>query len=179
MEDIYQEILNTQHQGSSSALATVVSVKGSTPRAEGSQMLIKQDGAVVGSIGGGCLEATVWQVAKNSLKTGLPKIVDYDLTGRTDTPEGFICGGIMKVFVDVIGPKPALDVFEEIVQIKKEGSASLLATLVSDEGRTPWAETPRIIVREDDSTMGSLGDSSLNLETQRASGEILKGGTSR
>ena len=179
MEDIYQEILNAQHQGSSSALATVVSVKGSTPRAEGSQMLIKQDGAIVGSIGGGCLEAMVWEAARKSLKTGLPKIIDYDLTGRTDTPEGLICGGIMKVFVDVIGPKPALNVFEEIARIKNEGSASVLATLVSDEGRVSWAETPRILIREDSSTLASLGDSSLNLETQRASGEILKSATSK
>ena len=178
MEDIYKEISNAQRQGNTSALATVVGVKGSTPRAGGAQMLIKQDGAIVGSVGGGCLEATVWEAARKSQKTGLPKIVDYDLTGRTDTPEGLICGGIMKVFVDVIGPKPAVNVFEEITRIKNEGSTSVLATLVSDqEERVPWAETPRLLVREDGSTLGSLGDSSLDLEVQSAAAEILKEGT--
>ena len=179
MEDIYKEILTAQHQGSTSALATVVSVKGSTPRAGGAQMLIKQDGAIVGSVGGGCLEATVWEAARKSQKSGLPKIVDYDLTGRTDTPEGLICGGIMKVFVSVIGPKPAINVFEEIMRIKSEGSASVLATLVSDQGRVPWSETPRILVREDGSTMGSLGDSYLDEEIKRAAVDILKEGTSK
>lgn len=179
MEDLYKEILNAQHQGNTSALATVVSVKGSTPRAGGAQMLIKQDGAIVGSVGGGCLEATVWEAARKSQKTGLPKIVDYDLTGRTDTPEGLICGGIMKVFVDVVGPKPTFNVFEEIVRLKDAGSASVLATLVSDEKRTPWSETPRILVREEGLTLGSLGDLFLDTEVQKAAAEILKEGTAK
>jgi xanthine dehydrogenase accessory factor len=179
MEDIYQEILKAQKQGDALSLATVVGVKGSTPRAEGSQMLVKKDGTIVGSIGGGCLEATVWEAARSSLKSGLPKIVDYDLTGRTDTPEGLICGGIMKVFVDVIGPKPVFDVFEEIVRTKKEGNVSVLATLVREKGQKAWDETPRILIREDGSALGSLGDSFLDKEAHSAAGEILKSGTSK
>ena len=178
MEEIYREILTEQHQGNASALAIVVSVKGSTPRAEGSQMLIKKDGSIVGSIGGGCLEATVWQAARTALKTGLPKVIDYDLTGRTDTPEGLICGGIMKVFVDVIGPKPAFNAFEEIVRLKNEGNSSLLGTLVGEEGRAAWSETPRIIVNEDGGTLGSLGDASLDNQVQAVAAETLKSGTS-
>jgi xanthine dehydrogenase accessory factor len=142
-------------------------------------MLIKKNGTIVGSISGGCLEATVWQAARNALKTGLPEIIDYDLTGRTDTPEGLVCGGVMKVFVDVIGPKPAFNVFEEIVRIKDEGSAMVLATLVNEAGRTAWAETLRILIRADGSTQGSLGDAFLDCEVQLAAGEALKSGTSK
>jgi len=119
----------------------------------------------------------VWEAARKSQKTGLPEIVDYDLTGRTDTPEGLICGGIMKVFVDVIGPKPAFNVFEEIVRLKDAGNASVLATLINDEKRTTLSETPRILVREDGLILGSLGDSSLDAEVRNAAVEILKEGT--
>jgi xanthine dehydrogenase accessory factor len=141
-------------------------------------MLIKKDGSITGSVGGGCLEATVWQAARDALKSGLPKIVDYDLTGRTDTPEGLICGGIMKVFVDVIGFEPIFNVFEAAERIKGEGKALVLATLVADGGRTPWSETPRLIVREDGVTLGSLADTALDGEVQKAAPGILKSGVS-
>jgi xanthine dehydrogenase accessory factor len=179
MEDIYREILNQQKQGNASALATVVSVKGSTPRAEGSRMLIKKDGGIVGSVGGGCLEATVWQAARDALKSGLPKIVDYDLTGRTDTPEGLICGGMMKVFVDVAGTHPSFNAFAEIERIKGEGKALVLATLVSDQNRTAWNETPRFVVEEDGKTLGTLGDAFLDSGVRKSAREILKSGAGR
>ena len=179
MEEIYREIIKEQKQGNASALATVVSVKGSTPRAEGSRMLIKKDGGIVGSVGGGCLEATVWQAARDALKSGLPKIVDYDLTGRTDTPEGLICGGTMKVFVDVLGPKPAFNAFEDIERIKGEGKSLVLATLVADSGRAPWSETPRLIVLENGAVLGTLGSASLDSAVRGSSGEILKSGAAR
>ena len=179
MEEIYKEILNQQKQGNASALATVVSVKGSTPRAEGSRMLIKKDGGIVGSVGGGCLEATVWQAARDALKSGLPKIVDYDLTGRTDTPEGLICGGIMKVFVDVLGAKPAFNAFEEIERIKGEGRALVLAAVIADSGRSPWSETPRLLVEKNGDTLGTLGDASLDSAVRKSADEVLKSGTAR
>jgi xanthine dehydrogenase accessory factor len=178
MEDIYQEILSAQKQGNASALATVVSVKGSTPRAEGSQMLIKHNGSIVGSIGGGCLEATVWEAARNSLKTGLPKMIDYDLTGRTDTPEGLICGGTMKVFVDVLSAKSAFDAFEEIRRTKAGGSAVVLATAVAEKVRAAWSETPRLLIREDGTAVGSLGDASIDAEVKHCAAGILKSGAS-
>jgi xanthine dehydrogenase accessory factor len=177
MEEIYSEILKQQKQGNPSALATVVSVKGSTPRAEGSRMLIKKDGDIVGSVGGGCLEATVWQAARDALKSGLPKIVDYDLTGRTDTPEGLICGGIMKVFVDVVGPSPEFNAFEDIERIKGEGKTLVLATLVADSGRAPWSETPRLLILENGDTLGTLGDEDLDSGVRKSADEILKSGT--
>jgi xanthine/CO dehydrogenase XdhC/CoxF family maturation factor len=90
----------------------------------------------------------VWQAARDALKSGLPKIVDYDLTGRTDTPEGLICGGMMKVFVDVAGTHPSFNAFAEIERIKGEGKALVLATLVSDQNRTAWNETPRFVVEQ-------------------------------
>ncbi len=178
MEEIYREILNQQKQGNASALATVVSVKGSTPRAEGSRRLIKKDNGIVGSVGGGCLEATVWEAARDALKSGLPKIVDYDLTGRTDTPEGLICGGIMKVFVDVVGAKPAFSAFEEIERIKGQGKALVLATLVADSARAPWSETPRFLILENGDTLGTLGAAYLDSAVRKSADDILKNGTS-
>jgi len=108
MKDIYDEIVTIKHEGNVAALATVVSAKGSTPRSGGSKMLIRNDGSVLGSIGGGCLEAEVWQTAMNVIKEQKPKLLNFDLTGREETPEGLICGGTMQIFVEPIVPVPTI-----------------------------------------------------------------------
>ncbi len=111
MEDIYEEIARIRREGDVAALATIVWVKGSTPRAEGSKMLVRSDGSILGSVGGGCLEADVWQAAMKVIEDGTPKALDFDLTGREDTPEGLICGGTMQVFVEPIISQPTVYLF--------------------------------------------------------------------
>lgn len=111
MQDIHEEIVNIRRSGNLAALATVVSAKGSTPRSEGSKMLVKADGSISGTIGGGCLEAQVWEVAMQVMKEKKPRLIDYDLTGQEENPEGLICGGKMQVFVEPIIPVPTLYIF--------------------------------------------------------------------
>jgi xanthine dehydrogenase accessory factor len=63
---------------------------------------------MLGSVGGGCLEASVWEAAMDVIKKESPKVLNFDLTGREDTPEGLICGGIMEVLVEPILPQPTV-----------------------------------------------------------------------
>ena len=111
MEDIYEEIVRIQQEDDVAALATIVWVKGSTPRTEGSKMLIRSDGSILGSLGGGCLEAEVWEAAMKVIEEGTPKVLNFDLTGREDTPEGLICGGTMQVFLEPILSQPTVYLF--------------------------------------------------------------------
>jgi len=106
MIDIYEEIVRLKNNGDSCALASIIKVKGSTPRPEGSKMLVRSDGTILGSIGGGCVEASVWEAAMEAIKQQTPRVLDFDMTGREDTPEGLICGGIMQVMVEPILPQP-------------------------------------------------------------------------
>jgi len=68
MEDIYEEIVRIKNKGDVCAVASIIRVKGSTPRPEGSKMLVRNDGTILGSIGGGCTEANVWEAAKKVIK---------------------------------------------------------------------------------------------------------------
>jgi len=104
MEDIWQEIVNIKRRGGISALATIVKVKGSTPRAIGAKMLIRSDGSFLGTLGGGCLEASVWQVGMKVLRKKERALLDFDLTGRSEAVEGLICGGTMQVLIEPILP---------------------------------------------------------------------------
>ncbi|MFC1909011.1 XdhC family protein [Chloroflexota bacterium] len=111
MEDIYDEIVRIRQGGEVAALATIIWVKGSTPRAEGTKMLVRSDGSILGSVGGGCLEADVWQAAMKVIEEEIPKAIDFDLTGQEETAEGLICGGTMQVFIEPILSQPTIYLF--------------------------------------------------------------------
>jgi len=104
MEDIWQEIVRIKRLGGISALATIVRVRGSTPRSTGAKMLIRSDGSFIGTLGGGCLEASVWQAGMKVLREKEQALLDFDLTGRSEATEGLICGGTMQVLVEPILP---------------------------------------------------------------------------
>jgi xanthine/CO dehydrogenase XdhC/CoxF family maturation factor len=99
--EVYAEIAKALETGEPVALATVASARGSTPRKPGAKMLVRLDGTSMGTIGGGCGEAEVWQKAMEVLETGRPQVVQVDLTTPIDG-EDKICGGVMDVFVERI-----------------------------------------------------------------------------
>ena len=111
MNDIFEEIVKIRSEGGRAAVVTITSVKGSTPRAEGSKMLVRSDGSILGSIGGGSAEAQVCQDAVKVMQTGKPRIVHYDLTGKEAAAGGMICGGNMEVFIEPIVTDPVLYIF--------------------------------------------------------------------
>jgi xanthine dehydrogenase accessory factor len=112
MEDIFEEIARIKQEGGKGALATLVQTKGATPREPGAKMLMLADGTMLGSIGGGCVEAEVWQEAKKVIAEGKPRMMHFDLTGRDAAEsDGLICGGIMDVFVEPILSQPVLYIF--------------------------------------------------------------------
>ena len=78
--DIYAAVIEAVRTRQRAALATVVRVKGSTPRHVGSKMLIGDAGALRGTIGGGCGEAEVLLAAEEVLETGIPRLVRVELT---------------------------------------------------------------------------------------------------
>jgi xanthine dehydrogenase accessory factor len=111
MEDIFKEIAIIKSEGGSAALATVIKTKGSTPREAGAKMLIRSDGTIAGSIGGGSLEATICREAVNVIKEANPKLMHFNLTEEEATEDGMLCGGTMDVFIEPIVSEPTLFIF--------------------------------------------------------------------
>ncbi|MDP2953253.1 MAG: XdhC family protein [Chloroflexota bacterium] len=102
LNEVYREIARCLDQGGAVAVATVASVRGSTPRRPGAKMVIRADGSFCGSIGGGCGEAEVVEEALEVLRTGVPKLVRVDLLEAIES-EDRICGGVMEVWVEGVG----------------------------------------------------------------------------
>jgi len=106
MGDIYEEILKIKNKGECAALATLISTDGSTPREQGAKMLIRQDGGIEGTIGGGLMEKMIREEAEKVIENGIPKMVHFDLTGGKEG--GMICGGVATVYIEAIVPKSAI-----------------------------------------------------------------------
>jgi xanthine dehydrogenase accessory factor len=107
MREVYEALLAAQTSGEAVALATVVSVKGSVPRHEGSKMLIRADGSSVGTIGGGRMEALVIEAGLATLADGQTRMPSYALNDLQAGDPG-ICGGTVQVFIEPIGSAPLL-----------------------------------------------------------------------
>ena len=70
--DIYEEIVKLRQEGRQGAVATIVNVRGSIPSFKTAKMLVRDDGSIVGTIGGGCVEADVWQAAREVMEARSP-----------------------------------------------------------------------------------------------------------
>lgn len=109
--DVYEEVVRLRREGRRGALATIVNVRGSIPSFETAKMLVRDDGSIVGTIGGGCVEAEVWQAAKEVMTTEKPRTLKFDLNNDPKYDTGLVCGGTLEVFVEPVAPAPHLYLF--------------------------------------------------------------------
>lgn len=93
------------------ALATIVHTNGSIPSYESSRMLVREDGSIVGTIGGGCVEADVWAAAREVMEKESPRKMVFNLNNEASYDNGLICGGTLEVFVEPILPQPVVYLF--------------------------------------------------------------------
>ena len=109
--DVYQEIVKLRQQGRRAALATITTVRGSIPSFNTAKMLVRDDGSIVGTIGGGCVEAEVWQAAREVMEQEKPRILTFNLNQSPKYDTGLVCGGTLEVFIEPVLPIPVLYLF--------------------------------------------------------------------
>lgn len=109
--DIYEEVARLRRLGQKCALATIVQVNGSIPSYESAKLLIREDGSMLGTIGGGCVEAEVWNAAREVIETERPRNMNFSLGQDAAYDNGLICGGQLSVFVEPVVPQPRAYIF--------------------------------------------------------------------
>jgi xanthine dehydrogenase accessory factor len=100
--DLFEEIVRLRASGEPAALATVVGTRGSTPGKETMRLLVTARGRVMGTVGGGCVEADVVDAALEVIAADAPRRLTFRLTESATGESGLMCGGELDVFVEPI-----------------------------------------------------------------------------
>lgn len=130
MKELYNTCAGLLAGGEDVVMASIISQSGSAPRTAGTKMLVRRDGSIVGTIGGGLLEAQVMQQARDVFRTGRAVISKFNLTGADAASMDMICGGRLDVFICPVsaGVSGNLDIYRTIGKILQTRQRGLLIT---------------------------------------------------
>ena len=137
--DIYEELVRLRRVGQKCALATIVQVNGSIPSYESAKMLIREDGSMLGTIGGGCVEAEVWNAAREAMEAGKARHLTFSLGQDAAYDNGLICGGQLNIFIEPVLPQPFAFIFGAghiSKGLSKIASAAGFCTVIIDDRET-------------------------------------------
>lgn len=143
--DIYEQIVQLRREGRRGAVATIVNVRGSIPSFQTAKMLVRDDGSIVGTIGGGCVEADVWQAAREVMESEKPRTLKFDLNQDPRYDTGLVCGGTLEVFVEPVLPPALLYIFgagHVALSVCKTASSAGFDVIITDD-RSSYATPER------------------------------------
>jgi xanthine dehydrogenase accessory factor len=171
-EQIWFEAVRTLEREQPFVLATVVNVRGSTPREVGAKMIVRSDGQY-GTIGGGCGEAEVFRKARLLLDgTAGARLTEVDLTGDFDQQEIGSCGGIMDVFIDRWSPQSELDLAGRLADSVEGSRAAALVTVIDPGARSEVEPGAKALFDPSDprspGVLGGLSDEALAKLSERS-----------
>ena len=162
--DIYEEIVKLRQSGRRGAVATIVNVRGSIPSFETAKMLVRDDGSITGTIGGGCVEAEVWQAAREVMESEKPRSLSFNLNQNPKYDSGLVCGGTVEIFVEPILPQAVLYIFGaghvSINLYRAASSAGFEVSVIDDRetyaNRERFPEAKEIIAEDFESAFNRI-----------------------
>ena len=173
MRDIYTKILNLIEAQQVGAYCTVVETKGSTPQKPGAKLLILPDLRNVGTLGGGCVEAEARRQAIGLMQAGVPRLLNFQLDSDYGWDDGLICGGNMKIFIDLPKTKDEAVMFARLQELNDEKVPLVVATVVKSEVEDVQAGM-KMIRAVNSERIGSLGNGELESEIEGELGKVLE-----
>lgn len=109
--DVYDALIAERDAGHACALATIVNVQGSIPSHASAKMLVREDGSIAGTVGGGPVEAEVILAAREAIAEDKPRMAAFALRENPKLDTGMVCGGSLDIFIEPIVPAPVLHLF--------------------------------------------------------------------
>ena len=100
MTRFYEQLAAALAQKQPFVLALISGTKGSSPQRIGAKALFFPDGKIVGTLGGGCVEAAVYEEARDAIQGGAARLVTYGISDEQALEHGLTCGGTIHVFVE-------------------------------------------------------------------------------
>lgn len=100
MRELLRDLERWRADGKRVALARVVDIEGSGPRLPGAAMAVNEDGEVIGSVSGGCVESAVVSEALEVLASGDRRVVSFGYSDDDAFAVGLTCGGTVHLFLE-------------------------------------------------------------------------------
>ena len=173
MREIYQKIPELIRSDQVGAYCTVVETKGSTPQKPGSKLLVLPDLRNIGTLGGGCVEAEARRQAIGLMQGGVPRLLEFQLDSDYGWDDGLICGGNMKIFIDLPNTHAEAEIFTRIQELNKEKVPLISATVV--ESKQPDIKVGmKMVFANNGQRIGTLGDPKLESEMETEISDILE-----
>jgi len=140
------------------ALATVVSVEGSSYRRPGARMLISESGETTGVLSGGCLERDVCERAQKVMRSGMPLVVRYDTTNKDDIVWGLGlgCSGIVDVLIEPANTERVEGVMQLFAECAERDASGALATVFHIDGEVETTIGVRALLYPDGTIDGDF-----------------------
>jgi xanthine dehydrogenase accessory factor len=162
--DIYEHIVKLRQEGRRGTVATIVSAQGSIPSFKTAKMLVRDDGSLVGTIGGGCVEAEVWQAAREVMESEKPRTLSFNLNQNPKYDTGLVCGGTLDIFLEPILPAANLYIFGAghvaLNLYKMANNAGFDVTVIDDRdayaNRERFADAKDVIAEDLEQAMARL-----------------------
>jgi xanthine dehydrogenase accessory factor len=174
--EVLEAIESLSARGEPMALATIVSVKGSTYRRPGARLLVPRSGPMVGNISGGCLEGEVQEAARDVMESRTPRLLTFDLTADDEAVWGWGlgCNGVIDVFVEPADRAAEVAAALRLALEEERPIAHVTVLESTASGPTPGRH---LVVHPDGRAEGTLGadetDGLFAAEAERAIEEGL------
>lgn len=143
-------------RGERCALATVVSVEGSSYRRPGARMLVCETGTSTGTISAGCLESDVIEHAKRVIQSGEAKLVEYDTTSSSEEMAwglGLGCNGIVRVLVEPVASGSLyVEALRRSCATRPDAASVTIATVYQASELAPVGA--RLVLQEEEGSVG-------------------------
>lgn len=173
MRDIYQKVIELIESEAIGAYCTVVETKGSTPQKPGSKLLILPDLRNVGTLGGGCVEAEARRQAIGLMQGGVPRLLDFQLDSDYGWDDGLICGGNMKIFIDLPQTQEESLILTRLQELS-EAKIPLVSTTVVKSEVDQIPVGAKMLFAANGEKVGSLGDAALETALQNELMDVLE-----
>ncbi len=157
MKGLYDAAVNLLARKENFAMVTIFDRSGSAPRAKGAKMIVREDGSIIGTIGGGRLEADAVDMAKKAIKAQKSAIQPFDLSGKDVAGADMICGGSGQVLIDFTGADDNnLKIYGEAVQIVGARGKAWLVTVLQETAGTEGIDSQRCLVKPNGQLVGTI-----------------------
>ncbi len=158
MKKLFREMTSLLRNGESFVVATVFNKTGSAPRSDGSKMVVRADGSIIGSVGGGRLEADALHLAVEVFQCRQPRLHSFTLTGEDAAGMAMICGGQGEILLDYIDAdsESNLLLFDEVAAVFHRQGTSWLVTAFDDSKQNVLSLRQRCLIKADGAMVGSI-----------------------